>query len=68
MNWSTYNQSQVKRGEILLGFDLINNWDNELEVANQGRIGQPFYYQILFFFYLVMPRHTFIYHIGKPKE
>ena len=43
MNWPAYNQSLVKRGEILLGFDLINNWDNELKEMNQGKIGEPFH-------------------------
>jgi hypothetical protein len=44
MNWSTYNQSLVRRGEILLGFDVIDNWDNELKEMNQGKIGEPFHY------------------------
>ena len=45
MNWPLYNQSLVKRGEILLGFDVINNWDTELKEMNQGKIGgQPFRY------------------------
>ena len=44
MNWSAYNQSLVRRGEILLGFDVINNWDTELKEMNQGKIGEPFHY------------------------
>jgi hypothetical protein len=44
MNWPVYNQSLVRRGEILLGFDVINNWDTELEEMNQGKIGEPFHY------------------------
>ena len=44
MNWSTYNQSLVRRGEILLGFDVINNWHIELKEMNQGKIGEPFHY------------------------
>ncbi len=45
MNWpAVYNQSLVKRGEILLGFDIINNWDTELKEMNQGKIGEPFHY------------------------
>jgi hypothetical protein len=27
MKWSTYNQSLVRRGEIRIGFDVIDNWD-----------------------------------------
>ena len=44
MKWSVYNQSLVRRGEILLGFDVIDNWDKELKEMNQGKIGEPFHY------------------------
>jgi hypothetical protein len=44
MKWSTYNQSLVRRGEILLGFDVINNWDIELKEMNKDKIGEPFHY------------------------
>ncbi len=44
MNWSVYNQSLVRRGEILLGFNVINNWDAELEGMNKDKIGEPFHY------------------------
>ncbi|HEY6534934.1 MAG TPA: hypothetical protein VIY08_03900 [Candidatus Nitrosocosmicus sp.] len=67
MNWSTYNQSLVRRGEILLSFDVIYNWDNELEEKNQCKIGEPFHIQTHFFFSWAMPRRTFICHIDKHK-
>lgn len=44
MNWPSYNQSLVRRGEILLGFDVINNWDTELKQMNKDKIGEPFHY------------------------
>ncbi len=44
MNWPSYNQSLVRRGEILLGFDVINNWDSELKQMNKEKIGEPFHY------------------------
>ncbi|HXS60265.1 MAG TPA: hypothetical protein VN703_05575 [Candidatus Sulfopaludibacter sp.] len=45
MKWSEYNESLVRRGEILPGFDVINNWDTELKEMNQGKIGgEPFHY------------------------
>ena len=34
----------VKRGEILLDFDVIDNWDSELEKMNQGKEGRKFVY------------------------
>jgi hypothetical protein len=44
MKWSTYNQSLVRRGEILLGFDVIDNWDTELKEMNKDKVGEPFHY------------------------
>jgi DDE family transposase len=44
MNWSSYNQSLVRRGEILLGFDVIDNWDTEIKDMNKDKIGEPFHY------------------------
>jgi hypothetical protein len=44
LNWPSYNQSLVRRGEILL--DLISlTTENELKEINQGKIDeQPFHY------------------------
>ena len=44
MNWPSYNQSLVRKGEILLGFDVINNWDRELKEMNKDKVGEPFQY------------------------
>ena len=44
MNWSVYNQSLVRRGEILIGFDIIDNWDSELKEMNKDKVGEPFHY------------------------
>src|SRR5690348_11131484 len=44
MNWLSYNQSLVRRGEILLGFDVIDNWDSELKEMNKDKGGEPFHY------------------------
>jgi hypothetical protein len=57
VNWPTYNQSLVRRGdEILLGFDVIDNWDTELKEMNKDKVGlgARFIIPIPFFFYLVM--------------
>jgi len=44
VKWSEYNESLVKRGEILLGFDVIDNWNLELADMNRGKLGEPFHY------------------------
>jgi IS5 family transposase len=43
-NWKNYNNSLVRRGEILLDFDVIDNWDTELEVMNKNKEGRKFVY------------------------
>ena len=32
----------------MLGFDVINNWDNELEEMNKDKVGEPFHYTNIF--------------------
>jgi IS5 family transposase len=44
VNWKKYNESLVKRGEVLLDFDVIDNWDNELEEMNKDKEGRKFVY------------------------
>ena len=45
MNWPSYNRrSLVRRGEILIGFDVVNNWDAELKEMNKDKVGEPFSY------------------------
>jgi len=55
VNWPSYNQSLVRRGEILLGFDVIHNWDTELKEMNKDKVGEPFHYPNTF---LLLLGHT----------
>ncbi len=65
MNWTSCNQSLVRRGEILLGFVVINNWDIELQEMNKDKIGEPFHYPNTFLLLLGMLKCIFIFHINK---
>ena len=55
--WPFYNQSLVKRGELLLAFDIINNWDADLKEMNKDKIGEPLHYP-----------NTFLLLLGYAKE
>jgi transposase len=44
VNWNKYNESLVRRGEILLDFDVIDNWHVELEKMNKYKKGRKFVY------------------------
>ena len=43
-NWKNYIESLVKRGEILLDFDVIDNWNTELSEMNKDKEGRKFVY------------------------
>jgi hypothetical protein len=39
MKWSVYNQSLVRRGKLVIAFDVIDNWDKELKQMNKDKVG-----------------------------
>jgi hypothetical protein len=57
VNWAVYNQSLVRRAEILIGFDVIDTWDVELKKMNKDKVGEPFHYP-----------NTFLLLLGYAKE
>ena len=44
VNWSFYNQSLVRRGEVILDFDVIDSWYGELYSMNNGKRGAQYHY------------------------
>jgi len=42
IDWSSYNRSLVKRGEILFSQDFLEAWDSELDRMNENKKGKPF--------------------------
>ncbi len=41
-DWSDYNEALVRRGEILLGLDAVEDWEEELEQMNRDKEGARF--------------------------
>ena len=41
VSWPFYNESLVRRGQILLDFDVVDKWDYEISLMNQGMVGEP---------------------------
>ena len=44
VNWAFYNECLVKRGEVILDFDVIDGWYGELEKMNEGKKGAAYDY------------------------
>jgi hypothetical protein len=43
-SYNEYNETLVRRSEIVLDFDVIDSWDKELERMNDGMKGEPYLY------------------------
>lgn len=38
VNWCLYNNALVRRGEVVLALDVIDNWNKELKnIMNNGK-------------------------------
>jgi hypothetical protein len=45
VHWFSYNESLVRRGQVVMDFDIIDGWQQEeLDRMNQGKIGEPYHY------------------------
>jgi hypothetical protein len=44
INWSEYNESLVRRGEVMFDTDFLENWRAELKVMNKGKEGAKYLY------------------------
>ena len=44
IDWPSYNESLVRRGQVLLDFDVLDGWDHELSQMNEGKVGEPYDY------------------------
>jgi len=44
INWNQYNEKLVRRGEIIMSFDVIDNWHKELHVMNHNKKDRKFDY------------------------
>ena len=67
VSWALYNESLVRRGEVILDFDIIDGWYGELERMNEDKKGERMTIPIHSYNYLVMLKRISICHIDKPK-
>lgn len=44
INWSEYNESLVRRGEVIFDTDFLENWRAELKLMNKGKEGAKYLY------------------------
>jgi hypothetical protein len=68
VKWSNCNQFIVRRGEILRGFDVIDNWEVEIKVTDKDRFGEPFHYPNTFLLLLGHAKAHFHLSYRQTKE
>jgi hypothetical protein len=42
IDWPSCNESLVRSGQVLLDYDVLDGWDNELSQMNQSEVGEPY--------------------------
>jgi hypothetical protein len=42
MDWRRVDERLIRRGELLLSLDFLDDYDYELSVMNDGKVGRPF--------------------------
>ena len=50
--WPKYNESLVRRVEVLMDLSILDSWDGSLDRENEGKVGRPFEYPQEFFVFL----------------
>ena len=46
-NWKEYIEALVRRGEILLDMEFLDNWSKELKIMNRGKEGARFIHSFI---------------------
>ena len=53
IDWKVYNNGLIKRGEILLDFDIFKNWEKEVSAMNKNKVGARYQYPDSFILFLL---------------
>ena len=59
-NWKEYNEKLVRRGELYISLDFLENWDEELNRMNEGKVGRPFRFPRTFMCFLAFLHVAFL--------
>ena len=57
-NWKVYNKQLVRRGELYISLDFIDNWDQELQQMNNGKVGRKYIYPEKFIKWTALVYHV----------
>ena len=61
------DEGLIRRGELLLSLDFLNNYDFELSLLNDGKVGRPFKITYGYIVFLAVVRYLSLCCIGRLK-
>jgi hypothetical protein len=59
MDWSAVDEGLIRRGELLLSLDFLDDYDYELSLLNDGKVGRPFKITYGYVVFLAVVRYLF---------
>jgi hypothetical protein len=59
MDWSAVDERLIRRGELLLSLDFLEDYDFELSLLNDGKVGRPFKLTERYIEFLMIVRYLF---------
>jgi hypothetical protein len=59
MDWSAVDEGLIRRGELLLSLDFLDDYDFELSLLNDGKVGRPFKITYGYVVFLDVVRYLF---------
>ena len=59
MDWKHVDERLIKRGELLLSLDFLDDYEFELSVMNDGKVGRPFKLTDRYIVFLAVVRYLF---------
>jgi hypothetical protein len=65
MDWRLVDERLIRRGELLLSLDFLDDYDFELSLLNDCKVGRPFKITDGYVVFLAVVRYYSPCHIGR---
>jgi len=59
MDWGAVDERLIRRGELLLSLDFLDDYGYELSLLNDGKVGRPFKITYGYIVFLAVVRYLF---------
>jgi hypothetical protein len=60
MNWKAIDERLIRRGELLLNLEFLDDYEDELRTMNRGKVGRPYALADDYMEFLSVVRYLFV--------